>query len=75
MERANQGSEMPMTLLLLWVEDCGRHAREERGGKSEEVGHALSGAPMTWYRALREMISTARAALTPQVFEWLTPGL
>lgn len=47
-ERANHDSGIPRILpLLLWVGNGGRDARGQRGGKSEEVGHAMSGAPMT----------------------------
>ena len=40
---------MPRILtLLLGVGDDGGNLSGSRGGKSEEVEHVVSGAPMTW---------------------------
>ena len=45
-ERENQDSGIPRNLpLLLRLGDGGGYAKDERGGKSEEVEHAGSGAP------------------------------
>ena len=46
-ERENQNSGMPRNLLLLLCfGDGGGNARDGRGGKSEEVEHVGSGAPI-----------------------------
>ena len=46
-ERENQASGMPRDLpLLLSFGDGGGKARDGRGGKSEAVEHAGSGAPI-----------------------------
>ena len=76
MERANQASGTSrVSPLLLGSGIGGGKARGWRWGKREVVEHEGSGAAMMRYKALREILSAARDALTAHVFEWFIPGL
>ena len=67
-ERANQASGTPSTFdLLVDASPRGRSANGLREGNWDEVEQVGSGSPITRYAAVREMVSHARGALTPQV--------